>query len=260
MKRSPNTTNLHKYNLHLISYGQNAEDIVLMRAFSGQRNGFYVDVGAGDPLYGSITKNLYEKLGWTGINIEPNPKVYKKLVKGRPKDSNVACGVSDNMESLKFTVLKDDWAWGLSTFDQELAKGYKEKGLETESITVPMRTLNDILSEYQPRQIDLLKVDVEGWEDKVMKSIDLSKWRPKVILIEATIPTTTKQSHNKWEYLLIKAGYIQTLFDGLNRFYCLKTDKKLISNLSTPANTFDRFIPYKWWALLDKENQDSLKA
>ena len=260
MNRLSSTTKLHKYNLQYISYGQNAEDIVLMRVFSGQRNGFYIDVGAGDPLFGSITKNLYEKLNWAGINIEPNPTIYNKLVTERPRDINVACGVSDDKGNVKFTVLKDDWAWGLSTFDRKLADGYKKKGLETESITVPIRTLNDILNEHQPKQIDLLKVDVEGWEDKVMKSIDLSKWRPRVILIEATVPTTTKQSHNKWEHLLIAAGYIQTLFDGLNRFYCLKTDKKLMKELSIPANTFDRFIPYKWWVLLDKKTQDSLKA
>lgn len=114
------------------------------------------------------------------------------------------------------------------------------------------------MDEYQPKQIDLLKVDAEGWEEKLIKSIDLNKWKPRVIIIEATIPTTTKLSHNKWEVLLLEAGYTHVLFDGLNRFYSLKTEKILIQYLSVPANTFDRFIAHKWWTLLDKNKRDSL--
>ena len=53
-----------------ISYAQNFEDVILWRAFKNLQNGFYVDVGANDPINDSVTQAFYEK-GWRGINIEP---------------------------------------------------------------------------------------------------------------------------------------------------------------------------------------------
>ena len=53
-------------------YSQNSEDVLLARCFEGENQGFYVDVGAEDPVEGSITRHFYER-GWNGINIEPVP-------------------------------------------------------------------------------------------------------------------------------------------------------------------------------------------
>jgi hypothetical protein len=44
----------------MISYAQNLEAVLLSRAFGGQMDGFYVDVGAGDPTYLSVTKWFYD--------------------------------------------------------------------------------------------------------------------------------------------------------------------------------------------------------
>jgi hypothetical protein len=53
--------------IEIISYSQNAEDIVLCRAFEGQPFGFYVDLGSGHPRRGSVTKNLHDRFGWEGL-------------------------------------------------------------------------------------------------------------------------------------------------------------------------------------------------
>jgi peptide methionine sulfoxide reductase MsrB len=55
----------------MISYAQNFEDIILWRALKNIKNGFYVDVGAGDPVNHSVTKWFYDQ-GWSGVNIKPN--------------------------------------------------------------------------------------------------------------------------------------------------------------------------------------------
>ncbi|WP_433382522.1 hypothetical protein [Streptosporangium sp. CA-115845] len=57
----------------LVAYGQNAEDVVLTRAFADRRAGFFVDVGAGEPVRGSLTKNLVDRLGRRGVSVEPLP-------------------------------------------------------------------------------------------------------------------------------------------------------------------------------------------
>lgn len=68
----------------LIAFGGNAEDVVLMRAFADRPGGFFVDVGAGEPVGGSLTKNLVDRLGWGGVNIEPLPERYERLRAARP--------------------------------------------------------------------------------------------------------------------------------------------------------------------------------
>ena len=54
----------------MISYAQNAEDVLLNRAFAGRGDGFWIDVGASDPVVNSVTKHFSDH-GWRGINVEP---------------------------------------------------------------------------------------------------------------------------------------------------------------------------------------------
>lgn len=76
--------------MKLISYAQNHEDIMLWRALKSVQNGFYVDVGANDPVLDSVTKLFYDR-GWSGINIEPLSCHYDALMLQR-----LAAGFSQN--------------------------------------------------------------------------------------------------------------------------------------------------------------------
>lgn len=53
------------------SFAQDGEDLFLMSYFSERKEGFYVDIGAHHPLRFSNTAWAY-KIGWHGINVEPN--------------------------------------------------------------------------------------------------------------------------------------------------------------------------------------------
>jgi heptosyltransferase II len=76
----------------MVSYAQNAEDVVLRRAFSGVPTGFYVDVGASSPVDDSVTLHFYER-GWRGVNVEPDPDDFRALVAARPRDVNLHAAV-----------------------------------------------------------------------------------------------------------------------------------------------------------------------
>ena len=54
----------------ILSYAQNAEDVVLSRVFAAQEFGFYVDIGARHSVEDSVTLHFYER-GWHGVNVEP---------------------------------------------------------------------------------------------------------------------------------------------------------------------------------------------
>ncbi len=168
-----------------LSYSQDGEDMILRRLFQGQRSGFYVDVGAHHPFRFSNTC-YFHRLGWAGINIDPNPDAIAAFGRERPSDINVCVGVSDVMGDLTYHVFNEP---ALNTFDASLAE---ERALLPdyrliEKRRVPVRRLDDLLIEYLPpgRRIDFLSIDVEGMDLAVLHSGDWKKFRPRVLLVEA---------------------------------------------------------------------------
>ena len=196
--------------------GQYLEDYILSLVFADKKQGFYVDVGAAHPKSGSVTYFFYNK-GWNGINIEPIKSLYDKLGHDRPRDINYNIGISEKSGTLDFFLSNEDS--GLSSFANENnANSYK----------MSVRTLTEILEENHVTDIDFLKIDVEGFEQNVLAGTDLTKYRPKVILLEALEPKSLEPNHQNWEYLLKKSNYKFVLFDGLNRFYIAAEHPELI--------------------------------
>jgi FkbM family methyltransferase len=224
----------------VISYAQNAEDVVLARLFAGHDTGRYVDVGAGDPVVDSVTKHFYD-LGWRGINIEPIAELADELRRQRPEDVTlaVALGALPGTTTLHLVANRPGW----STVDKDLAHRYHgQDDLRVQEVSVPVRTLADVLDEY-PGPVDFLKIDVEAAERVVIEGADFTRHRPRVLVVEATEPGSTTLSYQDWEPLLDAAGYRCALFDGLNRFYAAQNDTEALRTIAAPANVFDRFEP-----------------
>jgi FkbM family methyltransferase len=241
----------------VVSYAGNAEDVVLLRAFAARRGGFFVDVGAGEPDSGSVTKNLVDRLGWWGVNIEPLPERHARLVAARPGDVNLKVAVGSVPGQARFHRVVagpgQTGGGGLSTLREEVAAMHRGDGWRTQEFEVEVVTLESVLVAYAPVGFDVLKVDVEGAEADVLASVDLERWRPRAVVVEATVPLTTEPSHQAWEPGLLAAGYVLTLFDGLNRWYAREEEADLRVALSVPANSLDRWIPAGWAALLGYE-------
>ena len=220
----------------MISYAQNFEDVLLARVFKGRNDGFYVDVGAADPVNLSVTKWFYD-LGWRGINIEPNRQLFERLAHDRPRDLNIECGVgalAGEAEFFEFEVGE------LSTFDRGALD--RLPSATPRRRTVPIVPLTELLDKHHKDQpISFLKIDVEGWEKEVLKGLDLTRYRPVVMIIEATVPQDTTSSHEDWESIVTAAGFTFVYFDGLNRFYLANECIDLRKHFLTPPNVFDDF-------------------
>jgi FkbM family methyltransferase len=228
----------------MISYAQNGEDVVIARAFGPEHNGFYIDVGASDPVVDSVTKHFSDH-GWSGINVEPAAPAVAMLREQRPRDTNLELGIGTAPGQLTFYELPSEMI-GCSTFSRELADEYASSGWEIEIRTVEVATLAAVCEEHVgERTIDFMKIDVEGDEKAVLEGADFERFRPRVLVVEATRPGTTVQSHELWEGDVLAAGYRFTLFDGINRFYVRDEDRDLIPVLSAPANVLDDFLPYQ---------------
>jgi FkbM family methyltransferase len=222
-----------------VSYAQNFEDVILRRALKHVDRGFYVDCGAYDPTRHSVTKTFYDR-GWRGINIEPIPSLLQKFVVQRPLDANLAIAISDGSDGAEFYEIAGT---GLSTLFDTIVQQHITAGLSTRVINVPTTTLADVLRQFALGEIHFLKIDVEGAEHRVLRGGDFNRYRPWIVLVEATHPATQQPSHESWEETLLNAGYDFAYFDGLNRFYVAKEHSELSKLIAVPPNVFDDFVP-----------------
>ena len=221
-----------------VSYAQNYEDVMLLRALRNIEHGFYVDVGAQDPVADSVTRLFYER-GWRGINIDPVEYWYRRLCEDRPEDVNLNIAVGNDPGPLKLFEVLDS---GLSTVDESFARRHEQAGFALRERLVPCRRLDSTLDEYKPGTIHFLKIDCEGAERSVLESIDLGRWRPWIILLEATEPNSQVPTHGQWEGLLTSSGYVFAYADGLNRFYVANEKQDLLAAFLVPPNVFDGFV------------------
>lgn len=228
--------------MKFISYAQNFEDVLLWRALRNIKDGVYIDVGANDPIEHSVTKAFYDA-GWSGINVEPLPKYASLFRDQRPRDINlqVAAGASEGQIKLYDVPATNGWA----TNDIEIAKGLQNDGHVVIEHIVEQRTLNSIFAEYTFENIHFLKIDVEGFELEVLKGIELSIWRPWIIVVEATVPNSQVLNHHLWENRLTESSYHFANFDGLNRYYVASEHIDLLEILKVPVNVFDNFISFQ---------------
>ncbi len=186
-----------------IHFGQSAEDGVLSRIFRGKRDGFYVDIGAFHPTKYSNTFLFHNFLGWRGINIDANKYSIDALNVARPNDINinVAIGKTEGIQEL--TIYSDQARNTLSDANRERQN---KKGdvsvVRTEKVKV--RKLKIVLDEHLPEgvNIDVLNIDIEGFDIQALKTNDWSKYRPKVILIEDyTINTKGFEESEIYKYM-----------------------------------------------------------
>ena len=227
-----------------VSYAQNREDILLDRLF-GDHVGRYMDVGSCHPVVDSNTQFFYER-GWRGVNFEPSFSSFQLFLDHRPEDLSLNLAVSDFDGELTFYEVQDHGINnGTSTLSAEIAEGYRQRGLDVAERRVPVRTIRSLIDTHGIEPPDLLSIDVEGHEAAVIRGTPLDSWRPRVLVVEATLPLTTTPSHKDWEPILLAQGYLFAAFNGVNRFYLREDLRDRLDRLATPVHVLDDFVPHK---------------
>lgn len=201
-----------RYCSHVLGiYSQYGEDIVLDRLLKSPGEGFYVDIGANDPVKFSNTLRFYNR-GWRGVNIEPNPKKYNDICLARPADVNLNVGVGVDAGVLPFYIIDPDT---LSTFDRRVADTALSEGFRlSRTIDIQVVCLEKVLAEHgNGGRIDFMSIDVEGAEIQVLRSNDWRRYRPRLILIEVN------RAEIEIEGFLSEIDYIDIYSNGTNKIY-----------------------------------------
>lgn len=206
-----------------VSYAQSGEDLIIDFVFRalGVEEPTYLDVGAHHPRYLSNTYFFYER-GARGVNVEPDPDLFAAFGEQRPRDTNLNCAISlmDDGEADFFCMEPPT----LNTLSEAEARAYEATGHHPVRavVRVPTMTLNSLLDKHFPaRAPDLLTVDIEGFDEQVVRSVDLSRHRPLVICVETLSYSVDRREvklHGVAEhllpngYMLYADTYINSIF------------------------------------------------
>jgi FkbM family methyltransferase len=140
---------------------------------------YLVDVGAHDGR--SLSNSFpFVQLGWSGVLVEPLPEAFEhlaELYRDRPdvRCLQLACAATDGERQL---VVGEDGPAAMTGTLRAGARG-------TTTVPVKVRTLTTVLDECDaPRDFSLLLVDAEGMDHEVLSGLDLTRYRPRVIVTE----------------------------------------------------------------------------
>lgn len=177
-------------------------------------DGVFIDIGANAGLYTLTAAKHLSKSGRV-LAIEPNPKVSKRL------ESNIGFNdFSCQIDILPYGVADENKTADLyldptNLGGSSLLQTRQEDHQNGQSLTIEIRTLSDLLAEQNVHAIDILKIDIEGAEEKALrpffKTAPRSLW-PRHMIIE--------NDPAQWE-----SGLIDWLTDDTRGYDLIKTTR-----------------------------------
>jgi FkbM family methyltransferase len=163
-------------------YSQHKEELVIRDFFQDRRDGFFLDVGAGQPISDNNTYYLEKHLGWTGIAVDALPELADKWRRRRARSRFFNFIVTDHTGTLDSFYRAE--LYGVSSVEKPKT-GPGQRPIASEKIAVPATTLSKLLDDNRVAQLDLLSIDIEGHEPKALAGFDIDRFQPKLVCVES---------------------------------------------------------------------------
>ena len=158
------------------TFSQLGEDIIINKYFKNFV-GRYVDIGCYHPIKYSNTALLYKK-GWSGINVDLNQTSIDLFNFSRLRDKNILACLSNKEEWVD--IYMDNKFSALNSISDENIKDFEINKFE--KIKIKTKIFPKIIKQ----KFDFLNIDCEGNDYKILKTINLKKFKPKLINIEVS--------------------------------------------------------------------------
>jgi FkbM family methyltransferase len=208
---------------------------LILQAFDFARAGFFIEVGANDPRLNSLTY-LLERLGWSGMLVDPLSTCYEKLRRTRPRSRSFRCACVSPDKVGTITLHAPDPSSVVATVEKNV-DDFDIKYAFTE--TCDAVTLDSLVEQVRPARIDFLSIDTEGTELDVLLGFDLARHRPRLILIEDKLYHLSKHRY------LTRHGYRLVKRTVLNNWYvpALQQDLKVRSSAGERFRLWKKMHP-----------------
>lgn len=178
----------------------------------------FISIGANDGVKNDPLVNFIEKNKWQGILVEPFPENFDKLTANLGylqslKFENVGivekAGIYDFFYIKDITAADPDWYPQISSFDRETfyrnIEGEKEIDNRVGVTQIKGISFDDLAAKYSLNQVDLIMIDTEGYDYKILSTINLTRYNPKIVVFEYEWLTTHEVK--KATRQLKEAGY-----------------------------------------------------
>jgi FkbM family methyltransferase len=158
-------------------YGQYGQDAYVLRTiYKNKESGTFVDVGANHPVECS-NSYLLELNGWSGLAVEPQTSLNRLWPETR-RTPCLDCAVGDESKDVVFIQASPE------EHGHSGVEGFNKVKRDASKHVVCQKTLDEILRDHGISEIDYLSIDVEGYEMSVLRGIDFSKSKIRLIGIE----------------------------------------------------------------------------
>lgn len=183
---------------------QNVFDITLHNMGLSGEAPFFLVIGAMDGVSFDEFNPFIKTYNWSGVFVEPIPEQFKRL-----KENLLALGCSPNSKYENSAIAEHDGTVKMLTINQQAIdtgkvnscfggmssiypprNGLGSEGdaktveLYGEMIEVNCITLNTLITRHNIKSLDIICIDAEGWDYKILRQLDFTTWRPKLVRCE----------------------------------------------------------------------------
>jgi FkbM family methyltransferase len=183
----------------------------------GTARPYFIGIGANDGVTHDPLYPFIRDFGWRGLMVEPIPEAFAALERNYAGFSEVALvpaaiGKVDGQGIIYTAAVSDQNSLRMtlhSSFSRDVLLRAKQwyPDLETRIIerNVPVMSFSTLLEKAGGHAVDVLKIDTEGYDLAILKSIDLSRLSPKLIVAEHA--NLSKENKAEMADILLNHGY-----------------------------------------------------
>ena len=168
-------------------FSQMAEERIARSFFEDRRGGVFLDVGAGHYQRVSTTYYLDSRLDWSGVAVDAQAEYAADYAVHRPRTQYLTYLISDE-DGVEGTLFRDERVDDAASVNERVTREQTEltvEDAEIEQISVPMITLNTLLTQAEVERIDFFSMDIEEHEPAALRGFDIERFRPALVCIES---------------------------------------------------------------------------
>jgi FkbM family methyltransferase len=174
----------------------------LLRAFADvYPEAFFIEIGSNDGEQHDHLRPFIHSHRWRGVMVEPVPYVFERLCRNYSGFERITLEnavVAERDGVMPFYYLDEveapdrerlpAWYDGIGSLSREAVLSHANRIPDIEDrlavAEVPSLTFESLCAKHGIHELDLILIDTEGYDDRILSQIDLATRRPQLLIYE----------------------------------------------------------------------------